>query len=778
MSDIYPQKGAQTKFLSTHADIAVYGGSAGSGKALSHSTPIPTIKGIKRMADIKVGDRIYAADGERTDVIAVHDLGVRENAYSIYLDTGYLCDADEDHLWVVYINNRGRLLKTKELIGLIDETPVKIMACSTLLSKSNSCHVFDLKCNYIGLAVMVMRYINNSFDHLTVLKIDHDDFVNIKPRIKVRNTYSEASSSMVISDSVVWDEDIDPRQFLEQVSKTGYLIQNSAKIKAITGMMDVFGWCDENGMCCIGFNDQLITDTMMMLLSSSGIKCYKDYDYAKSYYMIKFYSSERMFYIHRKYNKQRLVNDVFYTIKAIKKAEPDCFKCIEVKHESHMFLITESFVPTHNSYALLLEAIRHIDNPDFGAVIFRREQKQIISEGGLRDTALTIYPQLGASYRSAPSPTFLFPSGAKVTFAHLNHENEVLSWQGSQIPMTGFDELTHFSAFQFNYMLSRSRSTCGVRPYIRCTTNPDSDSWVAEFLSWWIDQETGFPIHDRSGVVRYFIRINDKMVWGDSVEELVERHQCDPSEPKSVTFVSAKITDNPILMQKDPGYLANLKALSKVERARLLDGNWKVRAAAGMYFPREDAKIIDWVPPEGEMIKWVMSWDLAASESVEGKNPDWTIGLRVGRNIEGKIVVADMIRVRRKAADVRAIIKNHAVKNGKDTWVVIPQDPGQAGLDQIESYRSMLKGYTVISRYITKNKVTMAEPAAAEWQNGNIVLVRGSWNETMISELEAFPDGVHDDIVDALSAAVRNLPVYNKPDYSKTGIKNRFKVRS
>ena len=82
--------------------------------------------------------------------------------------------------------------------------------------------------------------------------------------------------------------------------------------------------------------------------------------------------------------------------------------------------------------------------------------------------------------------------------------------------MIGFDELTHFSRSQFLYMLSRNRSTCGVRPYMRATTNPDADSWVADFIAWWIDQDTGLAIPERSGVVRYFTTISDEVIWGDS----------------------------------------------------------------------------------------------------------------------------------------------------------------------------------------------------------------------------------------------------------------------
>lgn len=80
-------------------------------------------------------------------------------------------------------------------------------------------------------------------------------------------------------------------------------------------------------------------------------------------------------------------------------------------------------------------------------------------------------------------------------------------------------------------MMSRNRSTCGVRPYIRATCNPDADSWVAELIAWWIDQDTGYPIPERSGRIRYFIRYDDKMIWGDTRQELVSKFP--GSQPKT-----------------------------------------------------------------------------------------------------------------------------------------------------------------------------------------------------------------------------------------------------
>ena len=72
---------------------------------------------------------------------------------------------------------------------------------------------------------------------------------------------------------------------------------------------------------------------------------------------------------------------------------------------------------------------------------------------------------------------WIFPGGAKIKFAHLEYDSTVLDWQGSALAFIGYDELTHFTEKQFFYMLSRNRSTSGVRPYIRGTTNPDPDSW-------------------------------------------------------------------------------------------------------------------------------------------------------------------------------------------------------------------------------------------------------------------------------------------------------------
>ena len=326
------------------------------------------------------------------------------------------------------------------------------------------------------------------------------------------------------------------------------------------------------------------------------------------------------------------------------------------------------------SFALLLEALRHVGNKDFGAVIFRRTTPQIFNEGALWDEARRVYAPLGAEPRRGDR-CFQFPSGASVGFGHLQYEDTVLDFQGSQIPMIGFDELTHFEESQFWYMLSRNRSMCGVRPYVRATCNPDADSWVARFIAWWIDQDTGSPIPERAGVLRWFVRLGNIIQWGDTPDDLPEQTTPDGQvvPPKSVTFIPSKLTDNRALMAADPGYYANLMALPLVERERLLHGNWKIRPAAGLYFQRLWCRTIDAPPARLTLCR---GWDLAATPDTGSNDPDWTSGTLVGVDMERQFYVLDNQWLRGSPGQVRGLIRNIANDDGRRTTVFNPSRPG------------------------------------------------------------------------------------------------------
>ncbi len=402
------------------------------------------------------------------------------------------------------------------------------------------------------------------------------------------------------------------------------------------------------------------------------------------------------------------------------------------------------------TFALLLEATRHSDNGQFGAVIFRRTTKQVKAEGGLWDTSEELFPLLGAT---SSNLSWTFPSGAKVTFAHLEHEKNKLDWQGAQVAMIGFDELTHFTAGQFWYMLSRNRSGSGVAPYIRATTNPDPDSFVAELIAWWIDQDTGYAIPERSGVVRWFIRYRNELIWGDSAEEL--REQYPQLSPKSLTFIASSYRDNKIGMERDPGYMANLDALTMVEREQLKNGNWAIRPAAGDYFKALWFEVVEKAPAE---CRWVRYWDRAATEpSSQNPDPDWSAGVKLGKDRDGNYYVGHVARDRKRPAGVKKLIKGTARADGVGCAVVLEQDPAQAGKVEIDLYVRELAGFITKAVRPESDKETRARPVSSAAENGLIRIVRGAWNKAFLDELENFPKGKHDDQVDGLSGAFNFL---------------------
>lgn len=410
------------------------------------------------------------------------------------------------------------------------------------------------------------------------------------------------------------------------------------------------------------------------------------------------------------------------------------------------------------TFALLLDPLYHIDNPKFGSVIFRRTTKQITSEGGLWDTALDLYTSIGGVPKESPYYHFDFPSGMKISFSHMEHDKNRFDWQGSQIADIKFDEICHFSWRQFSYMLSRNRSDSGVAGKIRGTCNPDPDSWVRTFIDWYIGED-GLVIPERSGVVRWFVLVGDEVFWGDSRQELLDRFGSD-SLPLSFTFIRSSITDNQILLRKDPGYLAKLNALPRVERAQLMEGNWNVRPTAGSFFKRTDFEVVQAVPAGARRVR---AWDLAGTDrDPEDKkkrkegDPAFTAGVKIAK-VAGVFYIEDVSRFQIDASKVLSSIKNIATQDGKKTSVRLPQDPGQAGKSQVKSFVKELAGYVVKSEVVTGSKEARATPLASQAQAGNVKLVQGRWNEAFLLEAENFPEGKFKDQIDAASDAFDEL---------------------
>jgi predicted phage terminase large subunit-like protein len=448
------------------------------------------------------------------------------------------------------------------------------------------------------------------------------------------------------------------------------------------------------------------------------------------------------------------------------------------------FLSTEADIAVYGgaagagkSFALLMEPLRHVENPDFGAVVFRRESPQITAEGGLWDTSFGLYASYGATPVQSPKLHWRFPSGSKVSFSHLQHEKNIYDWQGSQIPLLGFDELTHFTEKQFFYLLSRNRTTCGVKPYVRATTNPDPDSWLCKFLidGGYVSGETGYPIYEMSGVVRYFIRKKGIVYWFDSEEEAKEEFNELGDIPKSFTFIPATIQDNQILLEINPEYLGNLNALLDYEQEQLIKGNWLARPNAGELFKRSYFKVAEYEDfIKMEQLGSIRYWDRAATlPNDNNPDPDFTVGGLMVKCEDENFYIVDIVRDRLEPGDVENLLLSVTEQDDYDTIVGLEQEPGASGKAEVWSYKNKIKNRDVIEFPKTKNKLTCWKPLARAAKNGKIYIVRGPWNKAFLAEAESVTDGSqesHDDQIDAIAGAYSYLEGENDFAFTKVNV--------
>ncbi len=156
-------------------------------------------------------------------------------------------------------------------------------------------------------------------------------------------------------------------------------------------------------------------------------------------------------------------------------------------------------------------------------------------------------------------------------------------------------------------------------------------------------------------------------------------------------------------------------------------------------------------------LRKVRGYDLAATEKKEKDTsitgPAYTCGVLLSRDQDGIFYVEHVTRYRETGATVKRNIRNTAEQDGKAVEIDLPQDPGQAGKAQAQDMIAMLAGWKAYASVESGDKVTRADPVAAQAEAGNIKVVEGPWNEAFFAELELFPAGAYKDQVDALSRA-------------------------
>lgn len=370
------------------------------------------------------------------------------------------------------------------------------------------------------------------------------------------------------------------------------------------------------------------------------------------------------------------------------------------------------------SDALLMAALQYFDVPGYAAIILRTSRAALNLPGGLIPRSHEWLAGTGAKW-SDNDKTWHSPEGATLTFGYIEGPRDRFRYASSEYQFIGFEELTEFRRREdYTFLFSRLRKTGSLRVPLRMrsTTNP-----IGPGYRW---------------VKARFVDV--------------------PGTPRRC-YLPSTLDDNPSLDTEE--YEEALAELDPVTRAKLRRGDWSA-SKGGKIFRRDDVVFIHEAPRCSRIVRY---WDLAASEpSDDYPDPDWTVGVKMGLRADtGDPVVLDVQRTRLGPDGVEALIRRTAERDGKAVRIRVPQDPGQAGKDQVLRYVRLLRGYDLDGIRESGSKEVRARPFAAQWRKGLVQMIPGTHTDDYLEILEAFDgidnDGAHDDDVDASSGAYNNL---------------------
>lgn len=412
------------------------------------------------------------------------------------------------------------------------------------------------------------------------------------------------------------------------------------------------------------------------------------------------------------------------------------------------------------SDAILMAALQYVDVPGYAAIIFRRTFTDLSLPGGLLERADAWLRGTDARW-NAQTHTWSFPSGSSLTFGYLATEADKYRYKSAEFQMVGFDEGTQFTESQYRYLFSRLRRPSGLvddAPLAKVPLRMRMGSNPGDRGHAWVKSRFVPSYRTAAGDMVGLVRAEQLRAEG---EEVATIFPIDPETGRRRIFIRAKLTDNPHLDVES--YRENLRRLEPLEAARLEAGDWDV-TEGGKMFPRDRVGILD--APPASVRRWCRAWDFAATDADEAKDPDYTVGSKVGVDDQGRVIIADVIRVRIGPGAVEKLVVSTAEIDGKSTSIRGEQEPGSSGKAVAKRFvTQLLRGYDAKWIPSSGSKPVRAINFAAQWEAGNVFLVRGGWNLPYLDEMDAFPtvaEGVHDDQADSTVLGFESIVGYKR----------------
>lgn len=391
------------------------------------------------------------------------------------------------------------------------------------------------------------------------------------------------------------------------------------------------------------------------------------------------------------------------------------------------------------SSGLLMGALQYVDQPDYAALIIRRSFKQLSLPGALMSRSHEWLSATDARWsagtstingRLVPAKSWIFPSGATLTFAHLGRDRESRrQFESAEFQYIGIDELTAFDEDEYRFMKTRLRRLAGstIPVRMRSASNPGGRGHA------WVKRTFVDPLTRETGAI----------------------------------YIPATYRDNPSLDVDE--YLAMLQSQHPVTWKRLVEGDWDAGSTGELFQPRvwygDEPELLLDRAPEG-FVSGVRYWDTAAAEpTTDNPDPDYTVGLKMTKQPDGLWTIEHIARWRYTAG--RSEKQMGAIAAEDDGRIVqwVEQTPGvgKAYADHLRNDDVFPVGVRVKADPVTGvSKAVRWVPLAAAMEKHRVRVVKGPYLTGFFDELEACSEdtntsGPHDDQADAGAGAFSKL---------------------
>lgn len=417
------------------------------------------------------------------------------------------------------------------------------------------------------------------------------------------------------------------------------------RLALLQGLMDTDGHAALDGGCEFDNTSERLARDVLELALSLGLKATILEGAAKlngvevsRKWRVRFTTSLPVFGLTRKLERlnpaPRRTNAFRYLV-ACERVDSVPTRCIAVDSPTRQYLAGTSLIPTHNTDLGAGTILRKSER----ALFIRREKAQC--EGVIQ----RLNEILGTSKGfNSTKGIWNIPNGGLCEFGGLDNPGDERRWQGRPHDKKIFDEVTEMREQQVRFIMGWTRtSNPELHAQVWMFFNPPTTSegrWVIDFFGPWLDKKHPlFPTP--AGQIRYCAMLpdgnggtSDKWLDRGDAFILVDGEPCyefDPAEhrkediiePKSRTFIPARVTDNPYYMES--GYMSTLQSLPEPLRSQMLYGDF----AAGMKDNAFQVCPTAWV--EAAQARWTMPDKLQVMNSM---------GVDVARGGADKTVIA------------------------------------------------------------------------------------------------------------------------------------------